>query len=955
MTAISTPPGSKLLAFSGGGFNTHSILAGMFAGALDQLDQLGDEAGLATLMRDVAGIGANSGGSWFLTHLAYSQIFTDQFDTRLDRDEYTTTGYIGAVEAFVAGSGSSDIAQIPGAPEILSQLSTWVGAVTQFLTDNFPEGSPAALQLLAELGVSASTLLQGFLAAAARITGEITFFLKLASILPQGSGLDQRLVAQALVYGPLGMDSELAAQTLDGARLAWAADVDFSIAAALPTRDALLHVKPWLLGYDRMWSAASPISTGTQSRPLAIDSVVDAAGVISGQVTLPGGPVTLAFGNDKFFGPASTNVEVSSVLDASALGIVDATVASSAAFGLLARPDAFGAIAWLLRAGAILGGNPLAALAPIEKNLAQIFRDMAPLASLANGVFSMPQVPAEVDDFDARYSAAVAEREVRVIDGAYIDNTAAAFVLRQAQSEQGITTPFDLTVFSSSNESTSAGIQVVIDEVGTLSSFRIRRDVALLFGLGGHSAPTPPGTAVDGPFPVLPDQMPSPQIFAPGGWLRERVEWEFQSGDLRLQFFDLDVVTVENIELGITGGQAGRLRVFAVNNQDATIFPSALYSNYHDNYNLLRAAIADESGGLHLLSALGLLPLISLDGSQLEVIGGDQAAVLIGRAGNDTLYGGESDDLLNGRLGVDRMVGGRGGDIYVCDNAGDWVVETLDGGRDWVRSWLSYALGDHLEGLVLLGDEGLSGTGNALDNRLMGSGGNDVLIGGAGDDLLNGRAGADTLDGGAGHDVYIVDSAFDLVLEAVDAGTDLVRSAVTLSLGDHLENMLLTGDSAINGTGNALRNRLIGNDAANVLHGGAGADWLAGGVGDDVLFGCLDSPTGGQGERDVLRGGADRDLFVLGSARGVFYDDGAAHTAGRADYALVLDFKVGEDQLQLAGQLSDYYLGATGFAGLAGTGLWWERGATDELIAVLRSANDITLTGLNTLSPAIFI
>ena len=45
---------------------------------------------------------------------------------------------------------------------------------------------------------------------------------------------------------------------------------------------------------------------------------------------------------------------------------------------------------------------------------------------------------------------------------------------------------------------------------------------------------------------------------------------------------------------------------------------------------------------------------------------------------------------------------------------------------------------------------------------------------------------------------------------------------------------MLTGTSAINGTGNTLNNTLTGNSAANTLSGGTGADTLIGGAGNDT-------------------------------------------------------------------------------------------------------------------------
>jgi Ca2+-binding RTX toxin-like protein len=53
---------------------------------------------------------------------------------------------------------------------------------------------------------------------------------------------------------------------------------------------------------------------------------------------------------------------------------------------------------------------------------------------------------------------------------------------------------------------------------------------------------------------------------------------------------------------------------------------------------------------------------------------------------------------------------------------------------------------------------------------------------------------------------------------------DTVKSAITYTLGNNVENLILTGDAAINGTGNALDNTIIGNKANNVLTGMAGND-----------------------------------------------------------------------------------------------------------------------------------
>ena len=146
--------------------------------------------------------------------------------------------------------------------------------------------------------------------------------------------------------------------------------------------------------------------------------------------------------------------------------------------------------------------------------------------------------------------------------------------------------------------------------------------------------------------------------------------------------------------------------------------------------------------------------------------------------------------------------------------------------------------------------------GHGGDDQLHGGGGGDSLEGGDGNDLLDGGLGGDNMEGGAGDDTYIVDSTFDSVFENAGEGIDTVQSSVTYSLATNpgrinVENLVLTGGAAINGTGNGLDNAITGNSAANVLSGGAGNDTLSGNDGNDTLI-------GGSGN-DSLNGGAGVD------------------------------------------------------------------------------------------------
>ncbi|MBD0701699.1 putative Ig domain-containing protein [Pseudomonas sp. PSB1] len=114
----------------------------------------------------------------------------------------------------------------------------------------------------------------------------------------------------------------------------------------------------------------------------------------------------------------------------------------------------------------------------------------------------------------------------------------------------------------------------------------------------------------------------------------------------------------------------------------------------------------------------------------------------------------------------------------------------------------------------------------------------DTLVGSSGNDTLDGDLGADSLTGGDGNDIYVVDNAFDSVVESntSTAQIDTVQASVSWTLGDNLENLVLTGVSDINGTGNERRNFITGNAANNVLDGAAGADSMSGGDGNDTYY-----------------------------------------------------------------------------------------------------------------------
>ena len=275
----------------------------------------------------------------------------------------------------------------------------------------------------------------------------------------------------------------------------------------------------------------------------------------------------------------------------------------------------------------------------------------------------------------------------------------------------------------------------------------------------------------------------------------------------------------------------------------------------------------DEEGNADtadLVRASVSVNLATLAGGLIEnaTLTGAAALKATGHAGVNHLIGNDGANTLDGDDGADILEGGKGADVYMVDNLGDQVIETLAGaagGIDLVKSEVSFTLGANLEKLTLLGFGDIDATGNTLNN---------TLIGNAGANVLNGGAGSDAMTGGKGDDTYIVDAAGDTVIEAAGGGTDTVESSVTFSLATrvNVENLELTGVGKINGTGNALANTITGNDADNKLIGGAGNDTLVGGKGADHL-------TGGTGrdtyDFDLL---ADAGDTISGFAKGAAGD-----------------------------------------------------------------------------------
>jgi Ca2+-binding RTX toxin-like protein len=322
--------------------------------------------------------------------------------------------------------------------------------------------------------------------------------------------------------------------------------------------------------------------------------------------------------------------------------------------------------------------------------------------------------------------------------------------------------------------------------------------------------------------------------------------------------------------------------------------------------------IADEAGSFAGTAAININA--AAIANELTMTGNDGDNTLTGTGLADTINGGAGNDVITGGAGADNFQGGDGDDSFLYASAAHLPLglESVDGGdgNDTIRFTATTTAGGatltldaniiSIEAVVVgtptgtvalnvnaaEAPNGLSITGNAVQNTLTGSGFNDTLIGGGG---------ADNIQGGDGDDIVLVASVAEYAGDTVDggAGADILRftslAPATLILSANLagiEDIFVasaTGDpsgtAAINVNASALANvSLFGNNGNNFLTGTAGADWLSGLGGNDTI--------NGGATVDTLIGGDGNDVFLVAS--------GIHHTLGGTE-SILGHFGAGDD------------------------------------------------------------
>jgi hypothetical protein len=545
---------NRLVSFSGGGWNSHSILAGLLSGALDA-----SNTDLKSLFSNVQGISANSGGTWFLSMLAYSDIFRGYLENATSRDQYNQLGYNGQVRNAFSNLASNSETGI---------VKTLSKAFELDFANLFSNKSKEAFAYIG--GLLENALLS--------------------------NKLNWRSFVEQFVYGYDSLSS-LKSVNLESPRLTWAQEKDFTFATALSANPTVIQNQGGIT-QNKLFTGARPNSLslqtgGNKENPSALplllvsDARPDGKG-LSAYGEFGFGDVDLTFSTNAFFGAGDQRSTVRGIFTPK-LSIIDATTASSSAAGALAAPENYGS----------------SLLTKPARNVAASFlRELAPLASFKDNILTTPKESSAINN-NTNLDDIRNKSLTRLIDGVYIDNTSVAYGLRELQRSYGIAEPFEITLLLNSSADPITRLPVANGNAS------VPGDIAKLFGFDGSGNKSTDGLINAGVLPFN-QPVPTPWVFnanTASSMSDKGLSYSADNGSFTIQSYDFTVTTVDNSAFGIRGGQQGTFRVISTNNSQsapAPFFPGIL-DEYDQNYNFARDAIATD-GWSYFSDTLGLIP-----------------------------------------------------------------------------------------------------------------------------------------------------------------------------------------------------------------------------------------------------------------------------------------------------------------------------------------------------------
>ncbi len=233
--------------------------------------------------------------------------------------------------------------------------------------------------------------------------------------------------------------------------------------------------------------------------------------------------------------------------------------------------------------------------------------------------------------------------------------------------------------------------------------------------------------------------------------------------------------------------------------------------------------------------------------------------VVVNQTGN-TIYKfneGDGQDVIYDYAGTDKIVLGYSKDRTLYRRVGGDLILKFKNSTDTltIKDWfavegnrtetIEFSTGETATIQDILTRATSSQVTNSADN-IFGTDGNDTIHSydgddfvstGAGNDVIYGGLGNDIMVGGDGNDTYYVETPDDRVIENANEGIDSIWASYSYELPDNVEKLYLHQlGGAINGRGNDMDNKIVGNDYDNILDGKAGTNDLWGGKGDDTYI-----------------------------------------------------------------------------------------------------------------------
>ncbi len=273
---------------------------------------------------------------------------------------------------------------------------------------------------------------------------------------------------------------------------------------------------------------------------------------------------------------------------------------------------------------------------------------------------------------------------------------------------------------------------------------------------------------------------------------------------------------------------------------------------------------------------------------------------LRGGANNDNLYGNGGNDRLTAGSGSDTVKGGDGSDVWVADQSGNIKALNISAlgsqtATQGAAAGLAISTIEAMELTAGSASDNLSTAGYAL---------NDRILGGAGDDIINPGRGFDYASGDG--DGAVTAGTDKLVLDWSDATTPILVTT------EEWWRRVMEDE---NGNGPATRSVEARNFEQWDLTGGSGNDDLRGGDSNDRLIGNAgDDRLSGRGGVDIIDGGDGNDFWQanLGALNtSVIFDATTSQTAAQGTAAGLSISKI--EGLDLYGGTGDDHFSTAGY------------------------------------------